>query len=277
VKKTKTTYLFIGGIFGGLLRQKLVFAYFHDLEKLLLNTHSHINTQFIQNPCWHDVESGAKLIAKKVDKLVWEYNHDVVLVAHSRGSLELLNFLNMYPKLSQHPNIKKIVFGSPLFGKSHMAELLVKYLKYVLPKGIRRALIEVANENLHEEVKSKWQDLADIHQDKCLLIKTSTPNKKHLPLFLRPFYKIIDKHAGENDGVLALSSQTSLLGVQETRFYSNHGAIFCNSKINRIDQVDINDVLSFIYVKSEIKASVKKPTLRLVYSHDDNHLGEVHV
>ncbi|MBT4792347.1 MAG: hypothetical protein HON90_12320 [Halobacteriovoraceae bacterium] len=253
--ESKTAYLFVGGIFGGLLRPKIIFSYFQDMEKLLQRVDPNCHTEFLQNPCWKSVNHGSLLISNKLEELCEKNGFEVVIISHSRGALELLNFSKNYPELAKHKNIKKFIFSSPLFGKSHVAEFLHQNLRHILPRGLKKALLEVSHDGVRLEAQELWSQCMNSIKTKSLLIKTATHNIGHIPLFLRPTYFIIKKYAGENDGVLALSSQISLPGIPEARFYSNHGAIFCNKRINRYNQVEIGDVLKLI--QSEKKADYK--------------------
>ena len=155
--ESKTAYLFIGGIFGGLLRPKPVFSYFQDMEGLLREVDPNCHTEFLQNPSWKSVSHGSLLIAQKVEELIILKGYNVIIVAHSRGSLELLNFARNYPELARLSGLKKILFTSPLFGKSHMAEILHKYLGLILPRGLKQALAEVGHDGVAREVQVLWR------------------------------------------------------------------------------------------------------------------------
>ncbi len=253
------TYLFIGGLFGGLLRKNYVFDYFKDLENFLGQKHSNVKTEFIQNPYQKSSTEGASLIASRVRRLLLASHNDIVLIGHSRGSLELLKFIHDYPEYSHNSRIKKFVFGSPLFGKSHLGEIKLRYLSLILPKKLKLSLAEASSEDLEYEVQVTWRAIQDRNPEiaeKSIILKTASESPQHYPRFLRLSSMIIKKLAGENDGVLALSSQNSLPKVKEVRFYSNHGAIFCNDKINRSKQVNIEDVFEFIKVEP---TTIQKP------------------
>jgi hypothetical protein len=256
--KKSITYLFIGGYLGEVLRKPFVFSYFKDMEELIKEKNQYCRTEFIQNPYNKDIEAGAKLINEKVREICILKNEELIIVGHSRGSLELLHFLNTYRIMGTSSNIKKIIFSSPLFGKSDIANLLSKPLSRVLPKSLINPLKEVSSEKVERDVISIWSEIKHLYAKKCLIIKTSSHNTKHFPFFLKITHNIISRQSGENDGVLALSSQISLHNVEEAHFYSNHGAIFCNKRINLNKQVDILDIFDLLDCPDVLKSHSKK-------------------
>ena len=251
MEENKTLYIFIGGLFGGLLRKDFVFSYFKDMQNFIEENNTYVETEFIQNPYHKSIKDGANLIAQKIHEACVLNNSQVILIGHSRGSAELLTFLAEYPELAGLNNIKKIVFSSPLFGISHMAKLAVEKLSFTLPKKLHFSLQEVATEEYATTVKDNWNKVLSNQghkfKDKCLIIKTASNKPQHFPTFLKISSYLISKAGGGiNDGVLALSSQQDLKGVRAVRVNSNHGAIFCNKKVNKQAQVNIGDIYQFI-------------------------------
>jgi hypothetical protein len=273
----KVMYLFVGGYLGEVLRKPYIFSYFKDMENLIKKRDPLSVTEFIQNPYHKDIEAGAKLINEKVHEICVLKKQKLILIGHSRGSLEILHFLNSYRTLGTNSNIEKIILSSPLFGKSDIANLLSKYLGAVLPKSLIKPLKEVSTDQVKDDVLKIWKSISHLYSEKCLIIKTSTHNTNHFPFFLKIGHNIIKSKSGENDGVLALSSQTSLTGVEEVRFYSNHGAIFCNKKINKAKQVDILDVFDLLDFlgTSKIESANHKAYSNLLYF--DRSRKEIHV
>jgi len=278
MNEDKTLYLFIGDIFGGILRSKSVVGYFHPIENYIKNTHTFIETDYLQNPATASIENGANLIAGKVQEACLLNGFQVILVGHGRGALEILNFIKKYPQLADLPQLKKIIFASPLFGPSYFAAKILKYLSVFIPSQLKKSLIEISNPNLTEIVKSDWEEILKLEtkkiSHKILEIKTSSKNKSNYPLILKFLnYKIFNSQ-GENNGVISLDSQQSLKEVEFIHLDSNHIALFGNRTVNKNSQVSIKEIYHFLTPIDFIEEGVLSPNYKVSNKQTEQLLSE---
>jgi hypothetical protein len=201
-------YVFIAG-----LNNELAPGYFKDnvasVKKEFL-----VKQVTVLRPRSHrSVEVNALLITKKLKELFYNGGQvPMIIVSHSKGGLEVLQMAVTDPDFFNEAVAKFITIQTP-FGGSKVADAIFKTCPKKLPKfhlwcneGYRSLTTPESTLRLQRQLSSLTDEQAAGLFERLRLVRASESGKG-VSLILKATNKLLEKHAGPNDGIVLLDEQ----------------------------------------------------------------------